>query len=344
MNFWNLSKQQKNRKQFDVVSIGSATHDVYIESPEVTIKKDSNFVTGSAMCFGAGAKVNVDDVHFRTGGSAVNTAVTFAHQGLKTSIFCKVGNDFLGEAIRKRLKEALVNTDNIRMGDAVGTAYSVIIHAPSGERSIFAYRGISSHIERKEFDFSLLKKTNWIFVSHLANESAKLFEPILYEANKRGVRVALNPGSTQLNSGEKFAHLLKYVDILFVNQEEASILTGIDFKKERQVFEKLDEWVEGIAVMTKGKNGVIISDGKTRWAAGILKEKKFIDRTGAGDAFAAAFTTAIIKGGTVEDALQLGSANATALLSAWGSNEGLLTIRDSVNKFGKLGIKKEVLS
>ena len=328
---------------YDIITIGSATRDVYLESRGLEIIKNKQFKTGRGVCVPEGAKVEVENLFFTTGGSALNTAVTFARQNFLVAILCKIGEDFGGEMIEARLKDVGVSDELLITEDEHKTAYSVIVHSPSGERSIFVYRGATSYLTLEEVDLNFLKNTKWIYVAHLGKNSAELFEPLLKMAKQLKVKIALNPGSTQLKMGKKLVPLLNLVDILFLNKEEASYLTSINFKKEEQVFKKLDDWVEGIVVMTKGPSGVIVSDGKTRWQAGIVKEPKFMDRTGAGDAFGSAFTSIIMRGGSVEQALQLASTNAAAVLGEWGANRGLLTKEDSLNKFGKLKIRETKL-
>lgn len=326
--------------KYDVITIGSATRDVYIQSPDLKVVKSRKFITGEGVCFPSGSKLGVEEIYFTTGGSAVNTAVTFAQQGLRASVLCKVGDDAGGLAIKERLKEVGADTKQMLTDKKYKTAYSVIIHSPSGERSIFVYRGATSRINSKEVDLKFLDNTKWIYVTHLGQESARLFGPLLKTAYKKGVKVALNPGSTQLKMSKKLVPFLNYVDILFVNKEEAAYLTGVGFKKEQKIFKQLDKWVRGIAVMTKGPKGVVVSDGEARWDAGIVKEPRFRDRTGAGDAFGSGFVSAIIRGGSVAEALQLASANAAAVLGEWGANNGLLTKKNRPTKFGKLAIKQ----
>ena len=84
----------------------------------------------------------------------------------------------------------------------------------------------------------------------------------------------------------------------------------------------------------------MVSDGKSRWDAPALKEPIYTDRTGAGDAFGSGFTTVRIRGGSVEDAIQFGSANATAVLGEWGSNQGLLSREEDPLKYGILNITR----
>ena len=86
---------------YDVITIGSATRDVFIwpKNSEIQVVKDKKYKTGEGMCFNLGSKIDVPEIHFRTGGSAVNAAVTFAKQGLKASALCRVGKDSRGSLL-----------------------------------------------------------------------------------------------------------------------------------------------------------------------------------------------------------------------------------------------------
>ena len=67
---------------FDVISIGSATLDVFLRSPELDVEKQNGT---KEICVPYGAKLEVEEIHFETGGGGTNTAVTFARQGLKVA-------------------------------------------------------------------------------------------------------------------------------------------------------------------------------------------------------------------------------------------------------------------
>jgi sugar/nucleoside kinase (ribokinase family) len=110
---------------------------------------------------------------------------------------------------------------------------------------------------------------------------------------------------------------------LLVNQEEASRITGVDYKEEGKLFKKFDELVPGIALMSKGPEGVAVSDGKNIYRAGI-PESGYADRTGSGDAFGSGFVSAIIQGHDIPYAIQLGTANATGTIQEIGAKTGLL--------------------
>jgi len=131
---------------------------------------------------------------------------------------------------------------------------------------------------------------------------------------------------------------MKKVDVLILNQEEASFLTKIPFNKEKEIFRKIDKFCPGIAIMTKGPLGVVVSDGRYIYKAKALKTKA-IDMTGAGDAFASGFISGLIKKkGNIEYAIQLGTANSAACLKEFGAKKGLLV---NNQKFEKVKIFKE---
>ena len=331
--------------KYDIITIGSATRDIYLEGDAFIPVVDKSFGTGAGICVNLGSKVDVTKLHLTTGGSALNAAVTFARQDLKTAIIAKLGRDEHAQSIRKRMAEEGIADELLQEDANELTATSVLIHSPDGERSIFVYRGASSHLTPEEVNVpEVLSRTKWIYMTHMAEASQEVFEQVMAGASEAGVKIAINPGSTQLNMGEAFVPFLKNVSILFVNQEEAAKLTGTDYKNENEVFAKLDEWIEGIVVMTKGKDGVTVSDGAKHYSAGILPDTGLVDRTGAGDAFGSGFTSVIAKGGTIEEAIQLGSANATGVITQWGANQGLLAKTDRADKYGVLDIKVTPLS
>ena len=77
--------------------------------------------------------------------------------------------------------------------------------------------------------------------------------------------------------------------------------------------------------MTKGGEGVVVSDGKYLYSALPNPDRKIVDTTGAGDSFAAGFLSDYIRyNGDIEKAIQLGLANSEANLSEIGAKTGLL--------------------
>ena len=91
--------------------------------------------------------------------------------------------------------------------------------------------------------------------------------------------------------------------------------------------------------MTKGPEGVKVSDGQYYYSAGI-PESGLVDRTGAGDAFSSAFIAGYIEKNDIAHAIQLGTANATSVIQKMGATNGLLK-KDKWGEWEKVEVKKE---
>jgi len=308
---------------YNIITFGSATQDVFMSSRELKVVEDEKFVTKKGLCVPLGSKMHMDNVFFAMGGCGTNTAITFAHQGLKAAYFGIIGQDAFGQEVKKELTQQNVSTDLLKESAEQPTAFSVILSLPDVGRSILEKLGACHQLTLEDIDFEKLK-ANWFYIASLSGESHKVFESLINFAAVNKIKLAVNPGKTQLNEGlETLRSGLNKMDILILNQEEAARLTDLDFQKEKEIFQKLDDWVDGIVVMTKGPNGVTVSDGHQLYSAGIPKSG-LVDRTGAGDAFGAGFVAGWLVKEDITQAIQLGTANATACLQKMGATNGLL--------------------
>lgn len=309
---------------YDVITFGSATRDVFIKSKQFDVIKHKSFITGQGIGLNLGSKIYLDDIFFASGGGGTNASATFAKQGLRTAYIGKVGNDPGGRAIKDELESlkirCFLSEDNKKQ-----TNYSVILSAPDKGRTILVYHGAGHLLKKKDIPFSKLK-AKWFYIAGLSGESAKMIFPIINFAKKNNIKVALDPSASQISMGfKKVKNLLSKLDILKLNQEEAAKLVNLPYKDENAIFRKLDKFMPGIAVMTKGPEGVLVSDGKEVFKAGTFKEKQHIDRTGAGDAFGSGFVTGWIYTNKIEEAIRWGSANGTSIVEKFGAKNGILS-------------------
>lgn len=324
---------------FDIITFGSATRDIFVRSNDFKIIESADFLTGKALAVGAGEKVYVNEVIFSSGGGGSNCAATFALQDFRTAYVGLVGHDLSGREIIKELSEVGIETDFIKISNQANTPVSVILSVPDKERSILVYEGASHLLKKEDVPWGRIKEAKWFYVSGLSGESSKVFPEIINFASKNNIKIAVNPGRDQLSKDlEILKFLLNKIDILIVNSEEASIITGIDYKKEDEIFKKFDELVPGIAVMTKGPEGVAVSDGKMIYLADIPKSG-YVDRTGSGDAFGSGFVSGIIEKSDIEYAIQLGTANATSKIQQIGAKKGLLR-KGEWGEWEKIKVKK----
>lgn len=322
---------------YDIITFGSATQDVFMSSHELQVIESEKFNTKKGLCMPLGTKIHMDEVVFAVGGVGANTAVTFARQGLKTAYVGQIGNDSAGENIKTELFRQNVSLEFLKERKEWPTAYSVIISLPGADRSILEKLGACHEIIENDIPFNKIK-TNWFYIGSLSGNSSKILKLLLDFANKNNIKIAHNPGRTQLSDDiDILRGNLDKIDILILNQEEAARLTELDFSEEKEIFRKLDEWVKGIVVMTKGSEGVVVSDGENKYSAGIPKSP-MKERTGAGDAFGSAFVAGWIEKKDIIYAIQLGTANATSCLQEIGATNGLLK-KGEWGEWGKVEVK-----
>jgi len=329
---------------FDVITIGSATRDDFFEGINFISPSGDCFITGKGICLPLGAKMRVPQVHFLTGGSATNTAVTFRRLGLKTAAIYRRGRDVSGETINREQKKDKIDVSLSQTDNKLPTAYSVIFLTKNGERTILSYKGCSERLTIKDIPLRKLK-TRWLYLGSLGKEK-NILKKLISFAYSQNIKLAINPGREELIWLQQHPSYLHYFNVVICNQEEAAYFTGIPYSKEKAIFQRMDDLVKGIIVMTKGKKGVSVSNGKYIWQVGTYKVKKVKDMTGAGDAFASGFVSLLVgkdikKEKTILDAIRVGSANAAAVIQKIGAKTGIL-YRKELRKFllEKLHFKK----
>lgn len=329
----------------DVITIGTATRDVTIESASFKLIHAQSKLVSDFECVPLGSKIEVGSIHFTTGGAATNAAVTFARQGFRTGVLARVGNDLHGTEIRRELMREGIDTGKIIVDRAAHTAYGIILLHASGERSILVHRGASAQWSVKDLHKKPMA-ARWFYVSSVGGDFEFLKE-IVAIARKHNISIAYNPGSEELKYPHLLVPLLYSVDVLIMNREEGARFTGVPFENEKEIFKRIDELEPGIFVLTDGPKGVWVSDGVRIYRAGKFQEKKIVDRTGAGDAFGSGFTAGIMRKleekskaahnkASLKDlgvadityAIRLGSANATVKVEGMGAKYGLLTRHD----------------
>ena len=325
---------------YDIIVLGSATQDVFMSSPDFKIVEDEKLITKKGLCVPLGSKLKIESVTFAMGGCGTNAAVTFANQGLKTAYLGLIGKDCAGEMIKNELKKNNVSTDLIINSDKDQTAFSVILSVPNIGRSILKNLGACHNMTDADFDYDKIK-TKWIYAGSLSGEAYKSLDALFEYAVKNDIKIAASPvGQSQLGEGlERTKALLEQIDILIMNQEEAALLTGVDYSDEEEIFNKLEKLAPKIKVMTKGPEGVRVTDGEYRYSAGI-PESGLVDRTGAGDAFSSAFLSGYIEKQDISYAIQLATANSTSVLQKMGAINGLLK-KGEWGEWEKVEVKKE---
>ncbi len=294
-------------EMFDVISVGSATLDVLMKSSKFMIRGDN-------LCELYGSKTEVEMARVTVGGSGTNTAVSFARKELKTACIAEIGRDMAGKMVKLDLEKEKVVTEFLAEEEDEETAVAAILVAGNGERSAIVRRGASAMLEKNDFPWEI--KTRWMHIGSLGG-NLKLLKNLIKWAKNEGVRVSLNPGSLELKKRDRVLELLGEVEILFVNREEAN-----------KLFEGDEVKLSRVMVVTEGKRGgrLWLPDGKQVEFVG--REVQMVDATGAGDAFASGFVSAILYGLDYKQAVEWGKKNAAEVVRYMGAKKGLLTLAE----------------
>ena len=306
-----------------IVSIGAALQDVFlIDSDDFGTNKRGFFNQ-----LELGGKVDIDKIHFSTGGGATNAATTFARYGHESIFMGCIAEDPAGQAVLDVLDREGIDASYVTYTDKAHTGYSVVLLTPAGERTILTCRGASA-------SFHLLKakdlkriKPDWIYVTNMRGDMEKLDE-FFTTAHENGVKVMFNPGKLEIENKRKFIGLLADVDILLVNKSEAKqIVVGASLE---EVAGRLHDIVP-TTIVTDGANGSLAFTTDRAYRMGLYEDPPILDSTGAGDAFGSGFLAAYAAGKSFKDSLIFASANSTSVIQKIGSKTGILTNRTKLH-------------
>lgn len=310
-------------KKFDVISIGSAVIDQYITSSALETKKDIHAPNGFDNCFPIGAKLTIDKTEIQTGGGATNAAVTFSRLGLKTATIARIGTDIYGKLIQEVLTEEKIRTDFLQIDKENQTGQSIIFLTEGGQRTIFVHRGASASINKREIAWTSLQ-TRWFYITSLGGDLS-LVSMILDRAEAIGASVFWNPGSAELKKGyAKLVPLMKRVDVLDLNREEAAELSEQPMRHLKKIVNKLGQFPRLGLLITDGPNGAYLHTKCCTWYAPPLPAKR-VNTTGAGDAFGSGFVAGFIPTCDLHTAMKVGMLNSVGVITHMGAKTGILT-------------------
>lgn len=327
---------------FDVITIGSATMDVFVECDDANIvsvstkDKKSDFLS-----YPYGYKMEISAFASNVGGGGVNTALNFSNLGLNTSAICKIGDDIYSKGVLEALGKSSLNLDNIIQDNTVSTGFSIILLSFQGDRTVLAQRGANATLKKTEINFDAIKNAKLLYIAPLSGESNKVLTSIVEFAEENDVKVCFNAGTTSIKRG--FEYIKKIIDtaeVVVMNKEEASMCTKIEvrpdsreenFSKElihpdvKEMLKKLKVGKEQIIVITDGKNGAYAYDGNSFYQCDNFPAK-VVSTLGAGDSFSSTFCAALSKtDSNIGKSLMYASVNSASVVSHFGASEGFLT-------------------
>ncbi len=314
--------------QFDVISVGDIVTDAFIKlkDDQAFSYKDEKGMDVIAMELGS--KLPFDHVEIKEAvGNAPNAAVSFARLGLNSGLVSNVGGDTAGRDMITKLHHEKVDTRFIRINPDNKSNYHYVLWYKE-ERTIL--------IKHEEYDyhwpdFKQKELPGWVYFSSISENAMDMHDEMAeWFENNPNVRLAFQPGTFQIAAGtDRLARLYKETDIVLVNREEAVQVTGGNHEDLHDLINKLHALGPKVVCVTDGPDGAYASDGENRFKMPAYPDASPPkERTGAGDAFSSAFVAAIIKGASIESALQWAPINSMNVVQHVGAQEGLLSEKE----------------
>ncbi len=317
---------------FDVITIGSATVDIFAYTKADVIKLTKRKVTTKDICYPVGDKILVKHMEIMTGGGGTNTAVSFSRLGLKTAYLGNIGNDRSAKRILDELRKEKVSFIGTISNDK--TNISIVLDSIAKDRTILVYKDAS-----EKFSFAKIKKSmlkaKWFYLCAMVDKEYRELEKIAAFAKKNKIKIAFNPSSYLAQKG--FSYLKKVIsktNLLVLNKEEAALVLKKKTANINALLKGLKKLGPEFIVITDGKKGAYCYDGRTKYT--IVPQKiKVVETTGAGDSFASAFLAGMIRKNNIGFALKLALMNSQSVISNVGAKNILLKWSEAIKKVKK---------
>lgn len=266
----------------------------------------------------------IQDLSFQVhvGGSETNIAGNLANFGMKSSLFSKISDNDLGNAIMKFLHCYQVDTSKVlRSSERVGSYY---LEQGSGNRtSKVVYdraHSAMTTLVAKEVDIPQLCEGIDVFIVSgitlaLSKEIEDIVLAIMKYCQNKGICVVYDSNYrtklwSQVEAGKAMRRVLPYVNILSAGHLDAKYLLGIEVnscgheERLQAYYQKIKEEYQNIKYIVSTKREIISSslnhlqgyiyDGNQLYVSKKYEIDDIVDRVGAGDAFMAGVTYGIM--------------------------------------------------
>jgi 2-dehydro-3-deoxygluconokinase len=263
-------------------------------------------------------------------GAETNVAVGLARLGHRVEWLGRLGDDPAGQAVLRRLRADGVGTTRVRLDPDAPTGLLLRDSHPARAIEVqYARAGsAASRLRPEELDPDLLSDVRLLHVTGITamlSASCRASVTRLLElARAAGTAVSLDPNlRRQLGTPQRWravvGPLLPQADLVFAGADELAVLTG------RPAAEAATDLVSaGVGtVVVKGAD----KSATAHTGAGTAVQPAFdvpaVDPVGAGDAFAAGYLSAWLRGLPTARALAEGAAAAALAVQCVTDTDGL---------------------
>lgn len=272
-----------------IVGIGAANIDLMGRGRADLVMEDSNpgFISMSV------------------GGVTHNICENAVKMGAKARLITAVGDDDLGDIIRRDCREAGIDTEDFLLVHGESSSSYISIHRPNGEMAVAlsdmrVLQCLSA--EFLEGKAELLSRAGAIVMDTGLPE-----EVLDYVTAAYGERIPIFIDPVSTTYARKLQGKLRGYHMVKPNLLETEILAGMKIRSRRDLGEAagrlLDQGLVRL-VVSLGRDGVYYRDrdGLALHVTGKPAEK-VVNTTGAGDAFMGGLVCALLRGDPIEKAL-----------------------------------------
>lgn len=243
---------------------------------------------------------NVGNVKISFGGVARNICENLARLGIEVTFISAIGHDDLGLALKRELTS--LNVKVITPNTDLPSSSYLAIHDSDGDMLVALCDGTIMEIITPTYlqaQDALIKEHEYLILDGNLTQETINYLIIKYPEKKFIV------DGTSSTKVLKFNDVLRHLYLLKINVYEAQALVKANLTKE-DLINALKQRGLTKVIVTQGKNDIYyLDDGKVK-VSQIEAIEEIENATGAGDAMLAGITYGLIKGKSLDEALNYG--------------------------------------
>lgn len=274
----------------------------------------------------AGELVLTQGMSLTSGGCAANTAVDLTRMGVSSRVVGRIGDDIFGNIVSKLLEHDGVDTSQLLHTPGSDTSQTLIINVKNEDRRFVHSFGANAQFRTDDITLESISHSKILYVGGYllmpAFDQSGLVR-LFHHARQLGVTTVLDVGIP--GPGEYLSRLqevLPLVDLFLPNNDEASIILGIEDPKQQAL--RFHELGASTVVITRGEAGSVLVNSRHRLEASIFR-MDYVDGSGSGDAFDAGYIIGLLRGLNEEHCLTIASALGASCVRAIGTTAGVFT-------------------
>ena len=266
---------------------------------------------------------NMKNPIYEAGGSAANTAYWISQLGGNAGFIGKISNDDLGKQFKLSLKDSGLNDYTVFESEDNQTGLCAIFITPDGERTMNTYLGAGEHLSVDDLHIDAIKEAKILYMEGYLWDKPSSKSAFLNAAKINKESGGLNSISlsdvfcVEMHRDSFISFIADDIDYVFCNEDELNSLTlqsstNESFKYFEEKFPKVKE-----LICTLGSEGAVILKNGERHSFEAT-ETIVIDKTGAGDFFAAGYLYGLQKELSIDQSANFANKSAAHVISEIG--------------------------